>query len=280
MAHPSRDAVKPLAPVSRADARTPAPERLHPDDHLASLLSPDSFEADQYRVLRYFLEQARAEKGLSTIAVTSPAAGDGKTVTAVNLAATLARSKGVRVLLADTDLRRPFVAAKLGMQQTGPGLVGAVVDERLDLPAVVRPTPFRLDVLPAGPPAANAYEVVQSPRVGELLSSARAGYDFVVLDMPPMLLVPDCRVLSQWVDGFLVVVAAHHTPRKLLAETLDALEPAKVLGIVFNGDDRPLSGYYKRYYAGYHKKASSRRTHHRWPWQWRSRGPGRPETWR
>ena len=60
---------------------------------------------------------------------------------------------------------------------------------------------------------------------------------------PPLVSVPDCRVIEKWVDGFLLVVAAHKTPRKLLAEALNVMEPEKIIGLVFNGDERPLSGY-------------------------------------
>lgn len=262
--------------------RDPAPSR-RPESapaveaHVASILSPYSFEADQYRVLRHFLEQSRAATGLKVLAVTSPAEGDGKTTTAINLAVTLAQSPDARVLLADVDLRRPFVAANLGLDSSGPGLVGAVLDEDLDLEAVVRPTPHNFAVLPAGPPPADAYKVLESSRVGQLLDQARSSYDQIVLDTPPVLLVPDCKAMSQWVDGFLLVVAAHRTPRRLLAETLNAMDPAKLLGIVFNGEDRPLSGYYGKYYGSYYRDRSARGG---WWRRWRRGGRARPQPWR
>jgi capsular exopolysaccharide synthesis family protein len=262
---------------------SPGPEDLDTppelEEHLASLLSPDSFETDQYRVLRHFLHKVRAEKGQSVLAVTSPAAGDGKTTTAINLAATLAQSSGTRVLLADTDLRRPFVARNLGLRDHGPGLAGAILDARLELGAIVRRTPFRLDVLPAGPSPDNTYQVMESSRLAQILEEARAAYDYVVLDTPPLLVVPECRLVAQWVDGFLVVIAAHRTPRKLLAETLNAIDPAKVIGIVFNGDDRPLSGYYKRYYSSYYRRAQQRPRGF-WPWRRRDRQAHAPARWR
>jgi Mrp family chromosome partitioning ATPase len=185
------------------------------------------------------------------------------------------------VLLVDADLRRPCVAANLALGEDGePGLTGAVLDEQLNLGMVVRPTPFHLDVLPAGSPPANAYEVLESPRVTQLLDEARASYDYVVLDSPPLLLVPDCRLMSQWVDRFLLVVAAHQTPRKLLAEALSAMDPPKVLGIVFNRDDRPLSGYYKQYYGSYyHERSAGKGRSRRW-WPWAGRGRGRRPSWR
>lgn len=270
---------RPAAVVSRGrvrgvpDPRPTARSRL--DESLASLLSPHSFEADQYRVLRQFLDQARTARPLKVVAVTSPAPGDGKTTTAVNLAATLAQSPDIRVLLVDVDLRRSLVARALGLDAKASGLATGVVEEDGDLGAVVQSTPFNLDVVTAGAPPANAYQVLESPRVGRLLDQARRAYDYVVLDTPPVLLVPDCRLMEQWVDGFLVVVGAHRTPRKLLAETLNALEPDKVLGIVFNRDERPISGYYKQYYGRYyHAQAGA----HRKPWwpSWAGRGDPRP----
>jgi capsular exopolysaccharide synthesis family protein len=251
-------------PLSRkreaADRETAARARL--DESLASLLSPHSFEADQYRVLRQFLDDARRARPLKLLAVTSPAAGDGKTTTAVNLAATLGQTPGVRVLLVDFDLRRPLVADTLGLDPRARGVAFAASEEA-GLQTVVQRTPFNLDVVTAGPPPPNAYEVLESPRVAALLEEARGSYDYVVLDMPPVLLVPDCRLLERWVDGFLVVVAAHRTPRRLLAETLTALDSQKVLGIVFNRDDRPLGGYYKQYYGSYYH-SPSRRSPRRW----------------
>jgi capsular exopolysaccharide synthesis family protein len=248
---------------------------LRTDEHLVTVRSPNSFEADQYRVLRHFL----STEGRQVLAVSSPAAGEGKTTTAVNLAATLAQSPGARVLLVDTDLRRPCVASTLGLgPSTGPGLAGLIVDERLELASAVRPTPFNLSVLPAGAHPTNAYQILESPRVGRLLEEARSSYDHVILDTPPLLLVPDCRLLLQWVDAFVIVVAAHRTPRRLLAETLAAVDPAKLAGLVFNGDHRPLSGYYKKYYGSYYSDRARPQVRRRWLSWWRR--PSGRKSWR
>jgi len=279
---PARHAAgAPEPPDSRPEkGRVPA-AALRMDERLVSLRSPDSFEADQYRVLRHFLQGAAGDDRLQVLAVSSPAAGEGKTTTAVNLAATLAQSSGARVLLVDTDLRRPCVASSLGLgSSAGPGLTGALLDERLDLGAVVRVTPFNLSVVPAGSPLGNAYQILESPRMGRLLEEARGSYDHVILDTPPLLLVPDCRLLSRWVDGFVIVVAARRTPRRLLAETLGAMDPAKLVGIVFNGDDRPLSGYYKGYYAGYYHEGARKARGRKWLSWWRRGQPGRQKAWR
>ena len=256
----------------------PSPAENPPDveEHLVSLTSPYSFEADQYRVLRQYLQQVRETRGLHVLAVTSPAAGDGKTTTAINLAITLAQAPCSRVLLVDADLRRPFVSAHLGLDAHC-GLSDALVGEA-DLADLVHQTPYNLSVLPAGRPRDNAYAALESPRLTEVMADARHAYECVVLDTPPVLLVPDCRHMSRWIDGFLLVVAAHRTPRQLLGEALGALDEAKVLGIVFNGDRRPLSGYYGKYYGKYyHQRPGKDRS---WWRSWTSSRRARPQPWR
>jgi capsular exopolysaccharide synthesis family protein len=241
------------------------------DQHLASLLSPASFEAEQYRVLRHIVEEQHRSRGLKVIGITSPIGGDGKTTTALNLAGSLANAQNRRVLLIDGDLRRPSVAKRLGLIQHGShGLVEAVVDNQPLEEVVRRRSPFNLWVLTAGSRPSFSYEVLHSPRLAALLDLARRDFDFVVIDTPPLLLVPDCRLLAHWVDGFLMVAAAHKTPRKLLEEALNIADPAKLVGIVFNGDDRPLFGYSKYYRSYYGRPAHSGRSAWRslfWPWR-------------
>ena len=107
-------------------------------------------------------------------------------------------------------------------------------------------------MIPAGQAPPSPYEVLKSPRLGELLEEARLRYDYVVLDTPPLCPVQDCRVIAHWIDGFLLVVAAHHTPRRLVEEALNVVERGKMLGLVFNGGDHaPASFYgYYGYYGG------------------------------
>jgi capsular exopolysaccharide synthesis family protein len=243
--------------VSRAPARRTAPSppratEIKPAEELVSLLSRESFEANMYRVLTHRIEHAGVHAGRGVIAVTSPGAGEGKTTTAINLAGTLAQAKESRVLLVDADLRLPGVAAKLRLAVDGqPGLSDAIVDTHLPLEAVVRHYPvFNLSILTSGRPLAGPYEALRSPRLGELFDQARRTYDYVIVDTPPVLPVPDCRVIARWADGVLVVVAAHRTPRRFLEETLNALDPDKVTGLVFNSVDPPRPGPYA-YYRGY-----------------------------
>ena len=213
------------------------------EDHLVSLLAPASFEAEQYRALRHMIEQLHRSADLSVIAISSPDAADGKTTTAINLAGTLAQAVDSRVLVIDADLRGANVAAHLGLDEhAAPGLVDAILNTRLTLESVVQThSHLNLSAITAGRRPSAPYEVLKSPRVGELLAEARRKYDYVIVDTPPLVSVPDSRVIEKWVDGFLIVVAAHRTPRRLLEEALNLVEPAKIVGMVFNGDDRHLS---------------------------------------
>jgi capsular exopolysaccharide synthesis family protein len=224
------------------------------DPHLVSLVSPDSIEAEQYRGLRYVVEQMRktGEEGGVVIGVCSAVPGDGKSITAINLAGSLAQDPKARVLLMEVDLRRPSVTVgdhlALG-NYTGHSLMDAMLNPQLTLEAVTRYLPaYNLSVLPAGYCPRAPYEVLKSPRLSELLAQARKRYDYVILDAPPIVPVPDCRLMSQMVDGFLLIVAARRTPRWALEEALDTMGPDKILGLVFNGLDRSAARNY-RYYS-------------------------------
>jgi capsular exopolysaccharide synthesis family protein len=196
------------------------------------------------------------------VAVTSPNVEDGKTTTAINLAGALAHAPDARVLLVEVDFRRPTATRYLGLDGAGSrGLVDAILDPAVGLTDIVRRRPpFNLSLAPAGDSAVAPYEILGSPRLGELLEEARGSYDYIVVDTPPLVPVPDCRLIGKWVDGFVVVVAADKTPRKLLEEALNLLDPAKVLGLVFNEDHRPLAGYhYGSYRLGVNVKRLGQR---------------------
>jgi Mrp family chromosome partitioning ATPase len=100
--------------------------------------------------------------------------------------------------------------------------------------------------------------VLKSPRLGELLAEARRRFSYIIVDTPPLVSVPDCRVIGKWVDGFLIVVTAHRTARKLLEESLNVMEPTKIVGLVFNGDDRHLS---RKAYTSYGSSRANGRRH-------------------
>jgi protein-tyrosine kinase len=242
-------------------------EPLAIDEHLVSLYAPNSYEAEQYRTLAHTIELMHKDFGLQVLAVTSPIPGDGKTTTTINLAGALAQSQDARVLLMCADLRKPSVIEHLGMDYPHPvGLATAILNSGQTLTQVVtRLGGFNLSVLPAGPSLANPHEALKMPRLGELIQEARQQYDYIVLDTPPLLLFPDCRIFGKWIDGFLMVVAAHKTPRRLVEEAQKLADPSKLVGLVFNYDDHHIESYY---YYNYLYNDGRPGTHQRQIW-WR-----------
>jgi capsular exopolysaccharide synthesis family protein len=215
------------------------------EGHLVSLLYPRSFLAEPYREARHFLEQLHRSAGLSIIAISSPGSGDGKTTTSINLAGALAQAPDARVLLIDADLRQSSVARHLPVSRHRRGLVDLIVNRSLGLEALVQSLPaFNLSVLRAGTLPSAPYEVLKSARLGEVFDEARQRYDYVVVDTAPLVAVPDSRLIMKCVDGLLMVVAAHKTPRKLLADALNVLEPEKIVGMLFNEGETPASTSY------------------------------------
>jgi capsular exopolysaccharide synthesis family protein len=232
------------------------------DRRLVSVTAQGSMEAEQYQALRIKLERMARARDLKTIAITSPGARDGKTVTAINVAGALARGSMARVLLIEGDVRRPAVGRYLGLStEHEPGLRQLVHDADRKLQDVVQKIDtLEFDLLLAGPMDVAVHDMFRSPRMQEILAEARTQYDFVIIDTPPLGPVSDCALLAPFVDGLLMVVAAHQTPRKMLEEALNQLDPASVLGIVFNRDDRPLFGYRNSYYRGYFPQTRTRTT--------------------
>ncbi len=221
------------------------------EDHLVTLLSPASPDAEQYKTLCCAVEEAHGSTNLKVVGITSAGAGEGKTLTSINMAATLAQTPENRVLLIDADLREPSIGSHFGLDNfDGPGFIDAIQDSSLTLKSVERTLPtYNLTIITAGQVLESPYEALKSQRAEAFIEEARERYDYIIVDTPPVLPVPDCRVIARWVETFLVIVAAHKTPKKLLEETLNALEPNKVLGLVFNRDDFPLANYYEYGYA-------------------------------
>ena len=262
-AQPAGPRLTPPPPAPRATARRRRP--VGPtgavDDHMVSLVAPSSLEAEQYRALRHVVEQKHRIDNMTVIAVSSPGGGDGKTTTAINLAGALAQSPDARVLLVEADLRRPSISSLLGLGDPHAlGLVHAILDPGLSLDHIVqRLATFNLSVVVAGQMPPSPYEVLKSPRLGELLDEARRDYDFVILDTAPLVPVQDYRVIARLVDGMVLVVAAHRTPRPMLEAAFEILDPARMIGLVFNGYDHLLVGHHSGYAGGYYTARAGHR---------------------
>ena len=212
------------------------------NDRLVTLLTPNSFAGEQYRTLRHLVEKMHTDTGVSVVGVSSPSIGDGKTTTAINLAGALAQARDTKVLLIDMDLRRPALNGQLGLRGFNPKGVVAVLGAGASLDDVIVELPmFNLSIIPSGPRQSAPYELLKSSRLHQMIDEARRRFDYVIIDTPPVIAVPDCRVISSGVDGFLIIVNAHKTPTRMLGETVSVLGQSKVLGLVFNRDDQPMA---------------------------------------
>ena len=218
---------------------------------LLTLLNPWSPIAENYRLIRTNIQSSTGDVP-RTMLITSPEMGDGKSVTASNLAVALARN-GFRTLLIDADLRRPNGHKLLG-ETLSPG-----VGERLSgaLPSAdfsgLETVVEDLDFLPAGTNENPPAELVGTKAMGELLTAARKHYDAVIIDSPPVLAVTDSVVLSRQVDATFVVVAADETEMDALHLTRDTLEAvgSGIAGVVLNRFNEKSAGYKYGYGYGY-----------------------------
>lgn len=233
---PARLATPPVTTVRTADESQEVGANVDP--HLVCLLEPSSEHAESYYRLRYGLEKRRVEDSALVVGVTSPSPGDGKTLTGINLAGALAKDSGARVLLLDLDLRRggDGVSEYLDMRSKQErGIVDWIRETDGDeTPHTHFLRRFNLHVVTAGSNPELPYELLKSSRLDELVRRARREFDFVIIDAPQILDLPDTELIARLVDGFLIVVKADRTRQRRLEEALNLMTEDKVLGLVFN----------------------------------------------
>ena len=214
-----------------------------------------SVAVEQYRKLAAALHHAQADRGLKAIIVTSANPGEGKSLTASNLALTLSQSYQRRVLLVDGDLRRPSLHNLFGVPNLA-GLSDGLAHNSIQAIAVREISP-RLSILPSGPPIEDPTGKLTSGQMRRVLDEARASYDWVIFDTPPIGLVSDARLLSEMVDGVVLVVEAAKTGYPDLLRAIDSIGRERVLGVVLNRlQHDPGRAYY--YTSYYHRKASGK----------------------
>jgi protein-tyrosine kinase len=209
---------------------------------LVAALQPFSSAAEQYRSLRGRIGQAEDGQPLRVLQVTSPAKGDGKTVTALNLALTMAQEFQRRVLILDADLRHPRVHELLGLEP-GPGLVDVLTGSATLDDALIEIPEYHLTVLRAGRAYERPAEMLGSGPMRRLVDTLRTQFDRIVVDSAPAM-VADPGALAPLADGLLVVVRASATTKPAIARALGTLASAKLLGLVFNESQAPLQGQY------------------------------------
>jgi len=219
---------------------------------LATLVYPRSAAAEAYRTLRTNVDFTAVDDPIRTLVVTSAVSGEGKTVTAANLAIAFALA-GRRVMLVDADLRRPSIHTIFNLPNTE-GLTSLLYSDQANLDTIAHSNLHeRLRVVTSGPLPPNPAELTGSERMRKVFERLKATADLVIVDSPPLQAVTDAAVLSSYLDGTILVIDASRTHRATIREAREALAKAnaRVIGVVLNrvssrryttGD--PYSNYY------------------------------------
>jgi len=218
------------------------------DSCIVTQHDPKSPISEAYRTLRTNFQFATMKQKPRTVMVTSAVPGEGKTTTAVNLAVTMA-DRGMRVLIVDTDLRRPNVHRVLRMER-GPGLAD-VLREGLDPKSVIRPTRIEnLWIISSGRVPPNPSELIGSDHMAALMAQLGDEFDLVICDAPSVLVVTDPVLLATHVDTCMMVVSTNNARRETVvrAKKLLATAQVEVAGVVVNGLETTRRHYYYYYY--------------------------------
>jgi capsular exopolysaccharide synthesis family protein len=225
-----------------------SPARVEP--HLVAVTQPRSAYCEQFRSLRTRVLHASERKKMQAFVITSAGVGEGKTLTALNLAWLLAQTDGVRALLIDSDLRQPCATDYLGMEPAT-GLSEVLGGQATLEESIIRLEPAGLHLLPGGAARDDVAELLSGPKFGRILSEVRRMFNYIIIDAPPLGIFTDANVLINRADGALLVVRAGKTRYAVIDRLLEQLPRERMLGVVLNGAEEQLdetSYYYQRRY--------------------------------
>ena len=233
------------------------------DKRIVCITDPQSYTTEQYKKLRARILQATAKDSLNTIMVTSPEMGEGKTVTAINLAVAIANEIDHTVLLVDADFKHPSILKYLGIESKY-GLSDFLTG-RVELSDILIKTGIgKLVVLPAGNSPENAAELLSSEKMKGLVHELKHRYRdrYIIFDSSPVLLASDTLPVSSHMDGIVLVIQAARTTPKSASHAVSLIKGSNILGIVFNNVPRDIAkNLYPSYYLygseGYHRKSKS-----------------------
>lgn len=222
---------------------TPAPEVLRRNRVLGMDDSPAVRQA--YKMLRTQVAQRLRLNGWNSLIVTSPDAGAGKSLTAVNLAVALASEVNHTVLLVDLDLRRPSIARHFGYTPEV-GLRDYLLDDEPLGNILFNPGIDRLAILPGGKPYDESSELLTAPKMVRLARELKSRYDgrIVIYDMPPLLQCDDVTAFAPNVDAALLVVEEGKTRKDELTRAVEMLHEIAVIGTVLNKAEKAQAAYY------------------------------------
>ncbi len=222
------------------------------DEHLVSLLKPDSIAAEQYRILRTHILASAKNNGGRVFLVSSAIHGEGKTLTAINLALSIVKGLHETVLLIDADMRKPTLSHMLGLKEDMKGLAEYLTFGGDLANFFIKTRIPKLNIIASGLPPDNPSELIDSQYMADLIKEVKKRYDnrYIIIDSPPLINVTDSIILSSLADGVVVVVKASSTQREIVNDAIEKIEnKEKILGVVLNSCDGGISKYkYNHYY--------------------------------
>jgi protein-tyrosine kinase len=219
---------------------------------LVALTDPRGLGAEKFRALVTRLENQRKQRDLKSLQITSAAVNEGKTLVSGNLAVTLAKHTGSRVLLVEGDLHRPALASLFGLGQVeGIGQWWSAREEKERISHYV----YRLNEIPlwflgAGATSDQPSQILQSARFAETFVRLASWFDWIIVDSTPLLPMVDANLWSRVVDGTLLVVREGVTAIRALKKGFESLDNPKLVGMVLNeASEVDTTNYADQYYA-------------------------------
>lgn len=209
------------------------------------ITSDNDVHSHAYKILRTRVWQQMRGNGWTSLAITSANPGEGKTLTAINLAISLSRMEiGRTVLLVDLDMRRPSIHKYFGFWPeygVNDYLQGDIPIKEI----IVNPDIGDMLLLPGNVPVTNSSEILSSPRIQRLMQEIKVGFPtrLVIFDLPPVLATDDVLVLAPSIDAFLLVVEEGKSSTNDIRHTVELLKDTKLLGTVLNKSEESIQGY-------------------------------------
>ena len=205
------------------------------ENRVVTALQPGAF-TDAYNLLRTQVLQRFKENNWNVLAVTSPGTGEGKTLTAINLAISIAREVDYTVLLVDANLRHPWMLEHFGLEQRQ-GLSDYLTSDTPIPELLIRPSQVEhLVVLPGGQAMTNSAEMLNSPKMAKLVEDMKTRYQsrIIIFDLPPLLSTADALAFSPYVDAALLVVEEGVTRKQDVERAVELLSSTNIVGTVLN----------------------------------------------
>ena len=207
--------------------------------------------AEQYKVLRtnLYTLSSSTETPLKTFLITSSVAGEGKGISASNIAYCISLEKEKRVLLLDADLRKPTIHQLFGLPRS-PGFSDFLTDN-IDIDYLLkRPAIENLYVITTGGSIRNPTETLNKTKLSDLFNKIKTKFDYIIIDSPPVINVTDTLILAPLCDAVILIVKADSTPRKFVTESFDLLKnsQAKPKACILTNVSIPIHPYYRHYY--------------------------------